>query len=220
MGATINSAPIPIQWTPTDRILSLPANYGDMDTSNSAFNANIPSLGYYGEDRIRYNNIDGYGTVITPFGSFEALRVVSTIQIHDTIYYEAMGIGFPTDRVETEYKWFANGFSIPIISIVERLGMGAGVTITYLDSARYLAIDEQKQALLSVFPNPAAGYIKLNAPLNAYPLNVQIFNFEGRCVFLGEAVENQIDISIFPSGLYSIRVSGKDFNANSEFIKE
>ncbi|PKP04154.1 MAG: hypothetical protein CVU11_05995 [Bacteroidetes bacterium HGW-Bacteroidetes-6] len=220
MGATINSAPIPIQWTPTDRILSLPANFGDMDTSNSAFSANIPTLGYYGEDRIRYNDIDGYGTVITPFGSFDALRVVSTIQIHDTLYYEAMGIGFPVDRVETEYKWFSNGFSVPVISVIERSGMGAGVTITYLDSARSLGVEEASLSQIHIFPNPATDYCNLNVPENLFPAQVQIFDAFGRLVIDQITTMQQIDVSDLPAGFYQIILENGNIRTTGKLIKE
>ena len=84
-GLTINSAPIPVLFNPMDTIVMLPAAFGNQDTCFSSFSADVPSLGYYSEQRMRYNSIDGWGTLTTPYGTFDALRISSYSEIHDSL---------------------------------------------------------------------------------------------------------------------------------------
>lgn len=219
MGATINGAPLPIQWDPTDRILPLPAEYGDMDTSNSAFSASIPTLGYYSEERVRYNHIDAYGTLITPFGTFDALRVVSYLEIHDSLYYDAMGMGFPIDRTETEYKWFAQGYLVPVMLITERGGMGAGITISYVDSLRNLSVDEKHLNTMRVYPVPADEFIMFDAPGLRFPALAVVFDVNGRELMREEIESPELNVSSLQAGCYRIQLIHSGLVYQASFLK-
>jgi hypothetical protein len=220
MGAKINGLPIPVLWNPTDVILNFPANYGDQDTSYSAYNVNVPSVGYYGENRMRVNNIDGYGTLITPYGTFDALKVTSTLFLHDSIYMDSMGFGFPTDRIEVEYKWFAHGYQMPVMQVQKRSGMGAGVTITYLDSLRNISVEEMNMNMISAFPNPVENNLFFEIPASSYPLQVEIFDLDGRLCLQAKMEKSGIDISGLESGFYSVRLSNDQEVFVSKFLKK
>ena len=219
MGANVNSLPIPVLWNPTEVILNLPANYGDLDTSYSASNMNVPNVGYYSEERMRVNDINGYGTLQTPYGTFDALKVTSVIYIHDSIYMDSLGFGFPMDRIETEYKWFANGYHIPVMQVLKRTGMGAGVTITYIDSLRNISVEEMSMNQISAFPNPVEDVLNFNIPAGSYPLIAEVYDQQGRWVISEEIISSGIEVSALEAGLYTIRLRNEDEVFVSKFLK-
>ena len=219
-GLTINSAPIPVLYNPMDTIIMLPAEFGNQDTCFSFFSANVPSLGYYSEQRTRYNTIDGWGTVTTPYGTFDALRILSYSEIHDSLYYEAYGMGFPMDRTETEYKWYAHGYSIPVLHVIFRDGMNSSSTVTYIDSLRNLSVYENNISDVSIYPNPAIDAVYINVNEKHFPLDMMILDMAGREVLSRELTDNRIDVSGLPTGMYCISLTGNGIRAISRLVVE
>lgn len=117
-GLTIGGQAIPAFYQPADRVYKFPMNYGDKDTSVSGFGAPIPNFGYYRKEQTRVNEVDGWGTLTTPYGTFNTLRVKSTLSIIDSIYLDTLGFGFNIPRQNIiEYKWLANGLDLPVLEI-------------------------------------------------------------------------------------------------------
>lgn len=61
-------------------------------------------------------------------------------------------------------------------------------------------------ALLMVYPNPARDWVKV---ANAENARVGIFSMDGRMMYNGMNSGDKIDVSVFPSGVYFIRVDGQ-----------
>lgn len=219
-GLTINSAPLPVLFNPMDTIVMLPAAFGDIDTCFSSFSADVPTLGYYSEQRTRYNSIDGWGTLTTPFGTFDALRISSYSEIHDSLYYDAYGMGFPMDRTETEYKWYAKNHPIPVLHVIIRDGMSASSTVTYIDSLRNLSLNETTISKVNVYPNPATDEVYIDIDVNHFPLNVVVVDVAGREVLSREISDNRIDVSGLPKGMYCISLTGSGIRAVSRLLVE
>ena len=129
-GLTVNGLTIPAFYSSNDIIYKFPMNYGNVDSSSSGFNLPLPSIGAYGKKQFRKNTVDGWGTLVTPYGSFNTLRVVSEIQASDSIYLDTIGFGFSIPRqVRYEYKWLTQGKKIPLLQIDATQGFVGGVTV-------------------------------------------------------------------------------------------
>ena len=74
-------------------IFNFPIDYNDVDSCSSDGSLAIPSLGYFGLVRSRVNTVDGWGSITTPFGTFNALRVRSVVNEMDSIYVDSLGFG-------------------------------------------------------------------------------------------------------------------------------
>lgn len=118
-GLTIaGTGAIPAIYNAADRVYKLPLNYLDADTSVSYFGAPVPNFGYYRKQQTRINKVDGWGTLKTPFGTFNTLRIKSVLQITDSIYLDTLGFGITIPRQNViEYKWLAAGGKIPILEV-------------------------------------------------------------------------------------------------------
>lgn len=123
-GAQLNGIPTSVRRIPVDRVYSFPMAFGDTDTSLSAFQVSIPTLGYYGQSQSRYVEVDGWGELILPGGAnYQALRVRSILEQRDTVYVDQFGVGFGIDRPQTvEYAWLAPGGDGPVLLVTTVAG--------------------------------------------------------------------------------------------------
>ncbi len=136
-GYTINGIPLPFVYSSDDIIYRFPMNYLNTDTSDYEFGLPIPGIGYYGQTGHRENIVDGWGTLMTPFGTFNTLRVKSTIAAIDTVAIDTLGIGTSTAQpLRYEFKWLANGMQIPVLKIDASDILGAIVitNVEYIDT--------------------------------------------------------------------------------------
>ncbi|MEO5571182.1 MAG: T9SS type A sorting domain-containing protein [Bacteroidia bacterium] len=229
-GANINGFDTPLTMNSMDIIYNLPLNYNDNDSCNADFSLTIPSTLYYGYSLHRVNLADGWGTLITPYGTFDALRVTSTIAAHDSINYLVTGIGFGIDRpLTTEYKWIGKNKSIPLLQIntTTLFGTETVTSIVYPDSIRSLPVSVTENVLqsesFSVYPNPAKENFVLNMTLkNKSTVQVEIYNSASELVkeLMDDTMNSGKIFKIFNShslgltnGIYMIHaaINGKDF---------
>jgi len=169
-GSMVNGLPASIKYDTIDVVYRYPMNYNNVDSSISKYVVSLPGLGYYGQHQKRVNNIEGWGTLKTPYGTFSVLKVKSTLHITDSIYYNAysFGVNFPRP-VQYEYKWLTSGKKQPMLEID---AIGAAVTtVAYRDSIRagviQVGINEVENTNdLSVFPNPATENANLMYTVN------------------------------------------------------
>lgn len=187
-GAGINGFPTPIPFNNHDIIYNFPLNFNDQDSSNSDFSLSIPGLGYYGYTQKRVNICDGWGTLITPFGQFDVLRVKSTINGRDTLHIDTLGFGFGFNRpVVREYKWLGKNHDIPLLQINTIVGFGGTETINlirYQDSLRTLSVNEiPLMTNVSVNPNPATEIVSIDVTLiRQDEVSIQLFSLDGKKV--------------------------------------
>ncbi len=130
---TVQGIPLPLKYDKPDKYYSLPFTYNDAWTSESSIVFNIPSIAYYGSQRTRTNTVDGWGTLITPYGSFQTLRVKSRILQFDSIFIDSLGVGIGINREIMEYKWMGKTEGIPLLTITEE---GPIISATYRDIPR------------------------------------------------------------------------------------
>jgi hypothetical protein len=230
-GAKINSVPASVKYDSIDVIYNFPVDYGNSDSCWSKFGFSVPNYGYYGQERHRVNTVDGWGTLITPYGSFQALRVKSVIEATDTVYNASFGFGFTTPRpTQVEYKWLGQGSKIPLLQVNTQINFSNEVItgIFYKDSLRNTSIAETglSDILFSVYPNPAQ-----EAAIIAYiadePADVRIeaLDITGRLV---RQIKNgtvdqgahsaHFDVRGLPPGVYLIRIAIKGSAAYSKLV--
>lgn len=149
-GAEVSGIPLPIAFSQHDVIYNLPLHYGDSTSSHSAYSINIPSVGSYAFQQDRTNQVDGWGAITTPAGTFDVLRVKTTLNASDNL----MGINI-NRPVTREYKWLAQGLRTPVLQINTTSVFGAEVVsaVWYYDVPRSINVVQPLASVLC----PGAG---------------------------------------------------------------
>jgi hypothetical protein len=196
-GATLSGTAVPVTYASKaqqDVIYRFPLSYGgSSDVSNSflATPALVSSSGYFSQKRQRTNQVDGWGTLTTPFGTFQTLRVVTTLADHDSLAIggaPGQGLTLPLIR---QYKWLANGIHVPVLTITttETAGQQTVAAVEYRDSYRRVvalaARDAATDAALSAYPNPSAvgTGLRLAVPASSGSFTLVATDLVGRQLF-------------------------------------
>lgn len=236
-GYTISGIPLPFLYNNADTIYRFPMDYLNTDSCNFKFA--LPTIGvlpfYYGQTGHRVNVVDGWGTITTPYGTFSALRLKSTIAAIDTVYIDTLGFGFNIPRpLAVEYKWLAAGMKVPVLQINTTV-LGATETITqvtYIDSVRstvpQVGIAENTNSTnLVVYPNPSKGDVHVQYVLAAATkVKVSICNILGEVVMTmntnSAAGKNELvlDTKALQAGVYFVNLEGANFFEAKKIVVE
>jgi len=204
-GATINQLPSSVQRTPVDYIYRFPMAYGNIDSSASAFNISVPTLGYYGQSQMRRNEVDGWGTLYLPADTFQVLRVKSRIERADTVHVDQFDLGFAIPEPETiEYKWIAQGMKEPVLQVTTVGGVPTAVRFVYTPNTtgiRSVGKTEQQ----NVWPNPASDILHIEGMPQGL---LQLISADGqlvRTIDMGHTDATTIDVHALAPGAYLLR---------------
>jgi hypothetical protein len=189
IGANLNGIPTPVAFGNKDIIYNFPVEFGDQDSSDSDYGLSVPGMGTYAADQKRVNNVDGWGTVITPYGSFSSLRVVAELTGNDSLYLDTLGMGFMIPRpVLREYKWLAPGEGIPVLQINTQVAgpTEAILSIRYKDSliTTGVGVNEplNETHLFSLSPNPSAGKAILKTDQAFQNIGLRLISVSGKMI--------------------------------------
>jgi hypothetical protein len=181
-GITLAGIPIPNKFDTPDKIYQFPILQGNADSSYSSYSIGLPSLGYFGGWKKRVNFTDGWGTLTTPYGTFETLRIKSVVQQYDSLFLDSLGFGVPVYREFIEYKWLGNGHGLPLLTVRDD---GLLQTVTYIDSVRNLTVGIPENKLhedVAVFPNPAKESFTVELMLKQQLfVQISLYNTLGKC---------------------------------------
>lgn len=136
IGLKYQGLPLPAYYTEKDKLYQFPLAYGDRDSSRLAFSIALSTLASYSQVGYRINQVTGWGSITTPFGTFNCLKLKSRIVTADSLNISGFPVKF--NRVQVEYKWLANGIHIPVMEITgnELGGTFVPSTIRYRDIPR------------------------------------------------------------------------------------
>ena len=211
-GASVNGSPVPVRFKDDDIIYRFPLNFGNTDSCDSEWEVNIPNLAYVNEKKHRVNHVDGWGTVSTPYGTFQCLRIRSEVYQEDTIFYSSTSTGMRIPQAYTEYIWLSNSLDFPIL-FVTKPAMGLP-TVEYADSARqFVGISPYAQSHyeIQMYPNPARETLNLRIIDSEHTVvRLEIISTNGKVVYKAEIkgdYQNKIDIGNLSSGLYYVRLT-------------
>jgi hypothetical protein len=196
-GGTLSGTAVPVTYVSKaqqDVIYRFPLSFGgSSDVSNSLLTTPtyVASSGYFSQKRQRTNQPDAWGTLVTPFGTFTTLRVVTTLADHDSLAIggaPGQGLTLPVVR---QYKWLAPGVHVPLLTITttEVAGQQTVAAVEYRDSYRRIvtlaARDAATDAALSAYPNPSAvgAELRLAVPASSGPFTLLATDLVGRQLF-------------------------------------
>lgn len=212
-GATINGFPTSTKYDPKDTVHHFPLQYGAIDSSygKMVFD-DIPDL-YYEQERWRYDTVDGEGTVHTPFGDFDCLRIKTRLRIRDSLKSDSLNIDTALFRpVRMIYRWMAEDKGVPVLFISER--GGTENRVEYLDSLRTnsapsrVAMNEDGPEL---YPVPAEKLLFIEGKQGEWE-RYELFSLTGKLQKEGpisSGERSSIDVSELSRGVHVLRIVGE-----------
>lgn len=164
-----------VQFNDKDEIYQFPLNYLDRDSSTFDFQYtnNLAGL-YIRTSGYRINEVEAWGNITTPYGTFVCIKVKTDIVSYDTASFGTTNFGINSHQ--REYKWLSPQLRFPVANLIGNVVGGVFIpqTIEYRDSVRL--------SLSSIF-----------AP-------VALFNADTTGVNLGDTVQfNNNSVSLAPA---------------------
>lgn len=203
---TLSGIPLPVKYDEPDVLYRFPMSYGNVDSCESSVELEFPDLFYFSMDKKRKNTVDGWGMLVTPFGSFDVLRVRSEVNETDSIYIDSLNMGYRIPRNYIQYRWLGNGHGVPLLQVDEE---GLLLTVSYIDSLRIITSTPEHPALqeqVKIYPNPASTDINLEwENPGSGKTSVKIIALDGREIYRDERLPSR-------PGLIKERVPLKGLN--------
>lgn len=164
--------PLTTNLATPDVVYKFPIVYGNKDSSISSYVIDLGLPFVYSHWQQRVNNVDAWGALTTPYGTFpNTVRVKSTVQNIDKFIFDTgdtldLSTILPDSIIE--YKWFDPAWGIPVMTATSfvQAGIEVFVKAEYIDSVRCLN------------PIPLFGYLPVPTYLDITTdsVNVKFYN--------------------------------------------
>jgi hypothetical protein len=225
-GIKLSGFPVPNFFTDEDELYNFPLNYTDRDSTTFKFSTITSTLipFVYKKQGYRITEADGWGSITTPYGTSNCLRVVTTQYSIDTLkgsitvgtFTVPLNVGFP--NYQRSYQWLTTTEKIPYLEVSGSLIAGnfTPTQVKYRDIIQsFVGINESDASLaLSVFPNPTTGQLVIVTPQNNTAITAEITDLQGKVVLkqtldqnLSIANQHTINVSNLVKGLYVLNLS-------------
>ncbi len=225
-GIKLSGIPVPNFYTDEDELYNFPLNFADRDSTTFKFSTVTSTLipFVYKKQGYRITEADGWGSITTPYGTANCLRIITTQYSMDTLkgsltvgtFTVPLNVGFP--NYQRSYQWLTTTEKIPYLEVSGNLS-GTNFTPTqvkYRDHIQsFVGIQEQETALaLSVFPNPTDGQLVIITSQYGSAITAEIADLQGKVVLsqtlsqnLSIANQHTINISELAKGFYVLNLS-------------
>jgi hypothetical protein len=211
IGFKFQNVPLGATYSQNQRIFRLPLRFNDRDSSNFSVTIQLPDIGRYKSSGYRKYEVDGWGKVTTPNGTFDCLRVKSFISSIDSFTVSLAGLNFnfgiPNDRYE--YAWYAKGQKAPVLQVEGRqTGTNFVATRTFyrgFDRNPATAVSESESFFgWSIYPNPTNSVWQMTADPTVLGATLSLFDLSGKLLQSEILTRTQHTISVdaTETGLY------------------
>jgi hypothetical protein len=220
--ASINGQGIPIKSDTIETKYKLPLNYGDSYTSKgfTKLDLSMVAPAKWQQKRYRETVVDGWGTIVTPHGSYEALRVHHRVEETDSLEFQGNTFGLDIP-VMHEYEWLTKDEKIAVLKVrtTEILGNETVIAIEYIDNPMSVAkVGLENQVV--VFPNPVDNQLTIQSAEGLNEVNIQ--TIEGVVVetFAFSGVQYTVATDHLAAGMYILTLNNNGISINKHFIKQ
>jgi transposase-like protein len=226
---TVSGTALPFKSDTIEKRYDFPVQYGTSFTSRGYtfidFNPILDAK--WIQHRKRFSTVDGYGSITTPYGTFNAIRIKHEIKETDSIYYVLPIIGglwIPLSLPKSnEYEWWTNNQKEPILKITTN-ALASNETVTaieYRDSYRGLDLGIQEQVIdFTISPNPVKDQATIVS--NSIVESIQVIDNLGKvCISIPtvSSTTYDLDLSSLKSGSYSVVLQKNGKSLPKQFIK-
>lgn len=237
IGYTSAGIPLAAKYTDDDEVYQFPLEYNDSDVSTFRFKFEIPGQQFitYLQKGTRTNIVDAYGSIKTPFKTYnQVLRVKTIMDQVDSLVTPF--VSTPIPRPQVIYKWLSLDEIVPVMEIrgvQNPNGMFTPTEVFYKDSligsennqsAFMHKMERYEGSCITVFPNPTSGRLNLHFTCPTlvavhYPQNLEVVNPTGMRFSIPQVWINDeliyYNTSELPKGVYTFEFMG----SSAHFVK-
>lgn len=224
----VQGTEVPFKSDTIETRYKFPMNYGDFYNSRGYSNLDLNPFtnAIWRQYRTRTSNVDGWGTITTPYGTFDALRITHLITEFDSIQFDFGGtvtwIPIPVPD-QTVYEWWAENQLEPILRVESSdvLGTPTVTKVEYRDNYNPALASVKKNELeVGIYPNPTTDF--LTVKLDQLGANYSIVDVKGTVVMHGtfNSLSNQLDVSQLSVGNYQLAVRSANHFGLTPFVKK
>ncbi|MBL7896470.1 MAG: T9SS type A sorting domain-containing protein [Bacteroidia bacterium] len=229
MGMKISGVPVPSYFSDKDELYMFPMTYPKYDSTTFKFSTPSTTLMpiVYSKSGYRVTKVDGWGSITTPYGTANCLRIVTTQYSKDTMKTSLLPFPIGFNNYQRSYQWLTTTSKIPYLEVNGTL-VGNNFTVTqvrYRDSYKFLAgVEENEEnGLVDFYPNPVNDKLFLNFKKgNAY--TIEIFDLNGKLLVQEKLTatdsSNAINVNELAQGVYTVRVLNNETANVFKFIKQ
>ncbi len=225
-GMTFSSVPVPSYYSDKDELYHFPMTYPKYDSTTFKFSTPTTSLLpiRYSKTGYRVTKCDGWGTITTPFGTANCIRIVTTQYSKDSIKNSFIPIPVGFNNYTRSYQWFTTSSKIPYLEVSGNL-VGNNFTVTQI---RYrdiymttVGVEKIKDISgMLAYPNPVKDKLYFGKNLSESTI-LDIFNVEGKLLkTISNEIGSQIDLSEFEQGLYILKINDNNVETFLKLVKE
>lgn len=204
--------------------LITPMSYLDTYTDMAVFTNNSGGFITEGESDF-VAEVDAYGTIVTPGGTFNNVLRIHTVENTQTSLDFGIGEPFVTNSVIESFAWVVDGLPLPIfLTGTQSLeGVEVGNFSRFISDIPLSITNFNNLKGVSLYPVPAVDFITLDLGSNSTGQAVlRIYDVRGAMIkeYNQEvAKETRFDISDLPSGFFSINIQTEEGMATKHFTK-
>jgi hypothetical protein len=153
--------------------------------------------------------VDAWGTVTTPLGTFQGLRVKRDMSYSITQSYHDTLTGWDTATTYTasdrQYEWWVNGIGFPVVRLMVDLATDSIQTYVVLTTLG-TGVHESVLNETRVFPNPATDNFSFESAPGS---NWELMDVNGNLVSSGvsSSSKTEVNVSGLPAGIYFLRIA-------------
>jgi hypothetical protein len=214
-----NGSNTAVAFNPYQRQLTFPSTYGTTFTNVSALNLKLEDID--GTDSVivtvtthRFSEMDAWGNITTPFGTFPAIRQHikdSTIQTATAYLF-----GFPVfnqseTAVSHSYSFFSDAQNARYLLLQYNYDPETDVLsgVQWQMAAPVLSTDEGINIEMLVYPNPANNQVNVKVDFSK-SCEIVVYDVLGKVIFqkiLNNPEITILDVSDWHAGLYFFEIS-------------
>ena len=197
-----------------------PRTYGSYFNDTYAFQAEADGAAF-NVYRIRvthtghvYDTTDGYGTLITPTGTYDALRVKSTDFTTDVVEVKLASFlpwtPFTTVQdTSVSYSWHAKEEMLAIAEYAyDSIGNPARFTFSTVPPVVSTAIaDAENDSKLKLYPQPATNTLCNDGLAASDSYQAEVYSVNGKMILTEHLRGDCLDVERLTAGMYILRLS-------------
>lgn len=232
LNLTLNHV-IAVHFTPSMSIMRTPSAYSSNYTENYHYSVqSLPPASLAGiVDSIKIHswiigvsNVDGWGSITTPGGTFNVIRQFLRETNKDTIWVKTF-LGWQQyatskDTADT-YKWLANGIGVSIAEMKMNRVANKAKSVTWYVPAPTSVEQLTNKSILNIYPNPASDFVYINNLDESSEYTVKIYDIPGkevRSLHISNVIKTEISFEGLKNGVYFVTVLNSERKLTTEKI--